>query len=89
MTRPPAYWDRSDRFFLADALARGMSIPEIARFLNRSEDEVRKQSDLKKHGYQQLGSSAVLANKSRSNATPGLRARLPRRRASAAHRKDS
>jgi hypothetical protein len=30
-------WDKADLFFLADALKRGMSIEEIARFLNRSE----------------------------------------------------
>jgi hypothetical protein len=30
--------DRADRLFLADGLARGMSISELEGFLNRSED---------------------------------------------------
>ena len=34
-------WTNADRFFLADALARGMSIAEVAAFLGRTEDEVR------------------------------------------------
>jgi hypothetical protein len=33
--------DRADRFFLADGLARGMSIGELAGFLNRSADEIK------------------------------------------------
>jgi hypothetical protein len=33
-------WERADLFFLSDALARGMSIQELAGFLNRSEDEL-------------------------------------------------
>jgi hypothetical protein len=37
-------WDKADLFFLADALKRGMSIEEIARFLNRSEGEVRRRA---------------------------------------------
>jgi len=32
--------DRADRHFLEDGLARGMSVAEIAGFLNRSEDEI-------------------------------------------------
>ena len=35
-------WNRADLFFLSDALARGMSIQELAGFLNRPEDEVRQ-----------------------------------------------
>jgi hypothetical protein len=34
--------DRADRLFLADGLARGMSIGELAGFLNRSEDEIQR-----------------------------------------------
>jgi hypothetical protein len=33
--------DRADRLFLADGRARGMSIGELAGFLNRSEDEIK------------------------------------------------
>jgi hypothetical protein len=46
ITRVPAGlpWDRLDLFFLSDALARGMSIKDLAGFLNRSEDEVRQQA---------------------------------------------
>jgi hypothetical protein len=32
--------DRADRHFLEDGLARGMSVPEIAGFLNRSEESL-------------------------------------------------
>ena len=39
-------WDKADLFFLADALKRGMSIEEVARFLNRSEEEVRRRAAL-------------------------------------------
>ena len=39
-------WDKADLFFLADALKRGMSIGEVARFLNRSEEEVRRRAAL-------------------------------------------
>src|SRR4051812_43626356 len=41
-------WERADLFFLSDALARGMSIRELAGFLNRSEDEVRQQAGLRR-----------------------------------------
>ena len=37
----PLTLDRADRLFLASGLARGMPIPAIAGFLNRSEQEVR------------------------------------------------
>jgi hypothetical protein len=38
-------WTNADRFFLADALARGMSVAEVAAFLGRTEDEVRGQRE--------------------------------------------
>jgi len=38
-------WTKADRFFLADALARGMSTAEVAAFLGRTEDEVRGQCE--------------------------------------------
>jgi hypothetical protein len=38
-------WAKADLFFMSDALARGMSITEVAAFLGRSEDEVRGQSE--------------------------------------------
>jgi hypothetical protein len=37
-------WTNADRFFLAHALDRGMSVAEVAAFLGRTEDEVREQS---------------------------------------------
>ena len=40
-------WEKADLFFMIDALARGMSIAEVAAFLNRSEDEVRQRANLK------------------------------------------
>ena len=42
-------WNRSDLFFLSDALARGMSIRDLAGFLNRTEDEVRQQARWRRH----------------------------------------
>ena len=38
-------WEKADLFFLFDALARGMSIAEVAAFLNRSEAEVRQKTN--------------------------------------------
>jgi hypothetical protein len=40
-----ALWERADLFFLCDALSRGMSIQDLAGFLNRSVEEVRGQAD--------------------------------------------
>ena len=37
-------WEKADLFFLLDALARGMSIAEVAAFLRRTEEEVREQA---------------------------------------------
>jgi hypothetical protein len=37
-------WARAGQFFLVDALARGMSIAEVAAFVGRTEEEVREQS---------------------------------------------
>jgi hypothetical protein len=37
-------WEQADLFFLVDALARGMSIAEVAAFLRRTEEEVREQA---------------------------------------------
>jgi hypothetical protein len=37
-------WTNADRFFLADALGRGMSVAVVAAFLGRTEDQVRDQS---------------------------------------------
>ena len=42
-------WTNADSFFLADALARGMSIAEVAAFLGRTEEEVREQSKATKY----------------------------------------
>jgi hypothetical protein len=35
-------WTDADLFFLKDALARGMSLKDVATFLGRTEDEVRE-----------------------------------------------
>jgi hypothetical protein len=42
-------WTKADRFFLADALVRGMSVAEVAAFLGRTEDEVRERLRLSSH----------------------------------------
>ena len=42
-------WTNADRFFLADALARGMAIAEVAAFLGRTEEEVREQGKATKY----------------------------------------
>jgi hypothetical protein len=44
-------WEQADLFFLVDALARGMSIAEVAAFLGRTEEEVREQSKATKHPH--------------------------------------
>jgi hypothetical protein len=95
MTKLPVCktWDRADRFFLADALARGMSMPEVAAFLNKSEDEVRQRANLNRHRSQSFDSSVdrareshrySTANKSMLSAGSGVS--LAKRRASAACR---
>jgi hypothetical protein len=38
------WWSPSDLFFLKDALERGMAFTEVAGFLCRDEDEVRKKA---------------------------------------------
>ena len=38
-------WLRSDLLFLKDALARGMSFAEVAAFLGRTEEEVRRKAE--------------------------------------------
>jgi hypothetical protein len=38
------WWSPSDLFFLKDALKRGMAFTEVAGFLCRDEDEVRKKA---------------------------------------------
>jgi hypothetical protein len=50
--------DRADRFFLEDGLARGMSIAELAGFLNRSEDDIKSYL---------TSSSSSLASRARDN----------------------
>jgi hypothetical protein len=38
-------WDKADLLFLTDAHAHGMSFADLARFLNRTEHEVRDTLD--------------------------------------------
>ena len=37
-------WNKADLMFLMDALKRGVAEADVARFLARSEDEVRDQA---------------------------------------------
>jgi hypothetical protein len=39
-------WSNADLLFLASAVGRGMSSAETAGFLSRTEDQVRRQSEL-------------------------------------------
>jgi hypothetical protein len=48
------WWSPSDLFFLKDALGRGMSCAEVAGFLCRDEDEVRKKAEQMKISYGRL-----------------------------------
>jgi hypothetical protein len=54
-------WERADLFFLCDALSRGMSIQDLAGFLNRSVDEVKQQAD--SHCHDSVSSSDDSASK--------------------------
>jgi hypothetical protein len=64
------WWEKSDLFFLNDALARGMSIAEVAGFLNRSEEEVRERANLNRQSYEQSDfSSAPRAKESQRRST--------------------
>src|SRR3954468_15831760 len=67
-----ATWERADLFFLCDALARGMSIQDLAGFLNRSVDEVRQQAD--SHCHDSISSS---------DGSPSMRHRRSRENKSA------
>jgi hypothetical protein len=42
---PTAPWCRQDLFFLQDSLRSGRSFGEVASFLSRCEDEVRKKAE--------------------------------------------
>jgi hypothetical protein len=64
-------WERADLFFLSDALARGMSIQELAGFLNRSEDEVRQQAGL--HRQESISSSDGSARERHRRSTETAR----------------
>ena len=77
--------DRADRFFLQDGLARGMSIANLADFLNRSENEI------KSYLTRSSASVALRARDShpcstlkRSTFSSGSSVSLAKRRASAA-----
>jgi hypothetical protein len=46
-------WNKADLMFLMDALKRGVAEADVARFLRRSEEEVRDQTKaLKRQGIQ-------------------------------------
>jgi hypothetical protein len=71
--------DRADRFFLADGLARGMSIPELAGFLNRSEDEIRIYAARSGSSPLRARDSQPRSTAKRSTFSAGSRATLARR----------
>jgi hypothetical protein len=60
-------WERADLFFLCDALSRGMSIQDLAGFLNRSVDEVKQQAD--SHCHDSVSSSDDSASKRHRRST--------------------
>jgi hypothetical protein len=60
-------WERADLFFLCDALLRGMSIQDLAGFLNRSVDEVRQQAA--SHCHDPISSSDGSASKRHRSST--------------------
>jgi hypothetical protein len=66
-----AQWDKADLLFLRDVFARGMSIPDLAGFLNRSEDEVRQQ--VGSRGYDPI----LLRMRRSANATVAQRTTSP------------
>jgi hypothetical protein len=41
-------WSKADLHFLSDAVARGMSLAEVAGFLGRTEDEIRVKITVKR-----------------------------------------
>ena len=45
------YWVPSDLLFLKLALEHGMTFGEVAGFLSRDEDEVRKKAEQMKRGH--------------------------------------
>jgi hypothetical protein len=49
-----SWWSPSDLFFLKDALKRGMTFVEVAGFLSKGEDEVRKKAKQLKIPYGRL-----------------------------------
>jgi hypothetical protein len=44
LSNATAAWNKADLIFLMDALKRGVAEADVARFLARSEDEVRDQA---------------------------------------------
>ena len=89
-----AQWDKGDLLFLRDAFARGMSIRDLAGFLNRSEDEVRQKAGSR--GHDPFSSSdASLSERHRcsteykSTFSAGSPAARAKRRASAARLRHS
>jgi hypothetical protein len=44
-TQRPAPWVKADLLFLKDSLAHGMSCAEVAGFLGRTEEEVRRKAE--------------------------------------------
>jgi hypothetical protein len=42
---PTSSWCRQDLFFMADSIRRGSSFGEVAGFLSRTEEEVRRKAE--------------------------------------------
>jgi hypothetical protein len=77
--------DKADQLFLTDGLARGMSISELAGFLNRSEDEIRSYlTSSSSSGFSRARVSQRCSTAKRSTFTSGSDVSLANRRASAA-----
>jgi hypothetical protein len=55
---PGDHWDNADLLFMTNVVARGMAFSDVAGFLCRSEEEVRKKSKLL-HGQHAQGRRAL------------------------------
>jgi hypothetical protein len=54
-----AAWNKADLIFLMDALKRGVTEADVARFLGRSEDEVREQANALKQRRASQGAQSA------------------------------
>ena len=54
-----AAWNKADLIFLMDALKRSVAEADVARFLGRSEDEVREQANALKQRRASQGAQSA------------------------------